>query len=339
MAFIPFLNGLGFTYIGAKEFKMEWIKEGLIYEIPWFLGFVFVENESLETLFIALGLLGMLVAIVRSFVVYSKHKDILIDDDEESQFDINKLLSSFWVIFSIIIFLNGIGLIIIGLKRSNRRWIKEGIAFEFLWILAFFAGSSSEFIYNFFIAVALAGLILSIVRTFMIYFEEERMDSSNKSSDTLEDIPISEQEMEDDSGNVINESQVIPQFKDHYNKINELKETFNQKEENITNLIGSRFNKGEMTYDRFMTVINNCHKLFYHQADSASSIIHLAPDYTVRLDESVKGKIYIMESIIDELNHLIEELIIHDGDDESDEDLKELFNNMDDLINSVKDYK
>ena len=88
-----------------------------------------------------------------------------------------------------------------------------------------------------------------------------------------------------------------------------------------------------------MDVIKNCHKLFYHQSDSALSIINLAPEYSIRLDETVKGKIYILKSIIEEMNHLIEELIIHDGDDESDEELKELFSNMDNLINSVKDYK
>ena len=34
-SFIPTLNGLGFAYIGAKEFKNNWIIEGVIYEIPW----------------------------------------------------------------------------------------------------------------------------------------------------------------------------------------------------------------------------------------------------------------------------------------------------------------
>ena len=89
-----------------------------------------------------------------------------------------------------------------------------------------------------------------------------------------------------------------------------------------------------------MSVIKNCHKLFYHQADSALSIIHLAPEYSMRLDESVKGKIYILKSIIEEMNTLIEEFILLEGSDEkSDEELKELFVNMDNLINSVKDYK
>ena len=95
-----------------------------------------------------------------------------------------------------------------------------------------------------------------------------------------------------------------------------------------------------MSYDRFKSVIDNCHKIFYHHADSALKIIQLAPEFTERLDESVKGKISILESINDEMSNLIEELIIHDGtDDQSEDDLKELFDNMDNLIGSVKDYK
>ena len=137
-----------------------------------------------------------------------------------------------------------------------------------------------------------------------------------------------------------NTSEIIPQFKHYETEINDLKNTFNQKEENITDLINQRFTKEELSYDRFMSVIKNCHKLFYHNADSSLSIIGLAPEYSERLDETVKGKIEILNSIIDEMNNLIEEFILHDGDDEkSEEDLKELFVNMDNLINSVKDYK
>ena len=75
--------------------------------------------------------------------------------------------------------------------------------------------------------------------------------------------------------------------------------------------------------------------LFSFQVTVANlKIIELAPEYSIRLDESIKEKISISESILGEMNHLIEELIIHDGDDESDEELKELFENMDDLINN-----
>ena len=339
LAFIPFLNGLGFAYIGAKEFNSSWIKEGLVYEIPWFLEFIFLGNDSLASLFAGLGLIFMLISIVRTLMVYYKHKDVLIDDDPESKLDIEKSFNSYWVVFSVIIFLNGLGLILVGLKRNVRRWIVEGIFFELLWTLTFALFLVKESLGEFFISISIIGMILSIIITFMVYFEEERMDDGDFHFSALD----STQKTEDIQVPSINESsdaEVIPQFISYNEQINDLKESFNQKEDNINNLINSRFNEEELTYDRFTSVIKNCHKLFYHQANSALSIIHLAPEYSMRLDESIKGKIYIMEGIIDEMNNLIEELILHDGDDkQSEDDLNELFANMDNLINSVKDYK
>lgn len=343
-AFIPFLNGLGFAYIGAKEFNSNWIKEGLIYELPWFLMFLFINFDGLATFFTALGFLFELISIVRTFIVYFKHKDVLIDDDQESQVQMNKILSSYWVIFSVILFLNGVGLIIIGTKRDVKQWIFEGLFFEFLWVLYMFLINPffSEDISYFFISIAMIGFVLSIVRTFMVYFEEERMGRENYDSlKNILDNSLSENDSKPVEGinDISVNSYIIPQFRPYNTEINDLKNTFDQKEENINNLITKRFDNGELSYDRFMDVIKNCHKLFYHQSDSALSIINLAPEYSIRLDETVKGKIYILKSIIEEMNHLIEELIIHDGDDESDEELKELFSNMDNLINSVKDYK
>lgn len=339
LAFIPVINGLGFAYIGAKEFNGNWIKEGLVYEIPWFLLFLFSYNESIGTFFAGIGLLFMLICIIRTFMVYFQNRDVLIYDDPESKVEMNKSFSSYWVIFSLIMLLNGVGLIIIGYRRNVKQWIMEGLFFEFLWIFWLFCISPffSDTVSEFFIGVAFIGLILSIVRTFMIYFEEEKMDDENYSTlKNILDAPIDSSQKTDEKIN----SNIIPQFRAYENEINELKGTFDQKEENITGLIEKRFEKEELSYDRFMDVINNCHKLFYHQADSALSIINLAPEYSLRLDESVKGKIYILKSIIEEMNNLIEEFILLEGsDEESEEDLKELFVNMDNLIGSVKDYK
>lgn len=339
LAFIPVINGLGFAYIGSKEFNGNWIKEGLIYEIPWFLVFLFANNENIATFFAEIGFLLMLVCIIRTFMVYFQNRDVLIYDDPESKVEMNKSFNSFWVIFSFIILLNGVGLIIIGYKRNVKQWIMEGLFFEFLWIFwmfcifPFFNESVSEV----FIGIGFIGVILSIVRTFMIYFEEEKMDDENYS--TLKNILDTSIENSPKEENNI-DSDIIPQFKPYNTEINDLKNTFDQKEENITNLIDKRFNKEELSYDRFSSVLENCHKIFYHQADSALNIIHLAPEYSERLDESVKGKISILESIIDEMNALIEEFILLDGSDEqSEEDLKEMFDNMDNLIGSVKDYR
>ena len=342
VAFIPIINGLGFAYIGAKEFNNNWIKEALIYELPWFLEFLFLFNDGLASFFAGIGLVLMLVCIIRTFMVYFKHKDILIDDDDESRIDVEKSARSYWVIFSFIIFLNGLGLIFVGMKGNIRRWILEGAIFELLWVLYFILFSLNEGIGRFILSLAMIGWVLSIIRTFMVYFEEEKMDNANYSIQRpiAKDTDMVSPKTEGNTNNQSSNLDIIPQFRSYNSQINDLKNTFNKKESDLKDLINKRFNKEELTYDRFMSVIDNCHKLFYHQADSASSIIHLAPEYSERLDETVKDKISILEGIIEEMNNLIEEFIIHDASNQqSEEDLNELFANMDNLISSVKDYK
>ena len=99
---------------------------------------------------------------------------------------------------------------------------------------------------------------------------------------------------------------IIPEFKPYKIEIDNQKQAFDKKEENITGLINKRFETGELSHNRFMSVIDSCHKLFYHQSDSATSIIEMAPEYSERLDETVKDKISIMESINDEMKVLKE---------------------------------
>ena len=335
VAFIPFLNGMTFIYMGSKESNKNWIIEGLVYELPWFLQFLFAYDESIGTALAGFGLLFMFICLLRTlYVSFTYKKEDNIDSSQ-----MRKKSSSFWVIFSIIFLLNGVGLIIVGLRRNVQRWVIEGALFEFLWILYLIIYGIANGVIDFFIAIAVIGWILSIARTIMIYFEEKRMDNAvfTTSPQPVVSAPTPKVSPKPVENAVVD---IIPEFKSYKYEIDNLKQAFDKKEANITGLINKRFENGELSHNRFMSVIDSCHKLFYHQSDSATSIIEMAPEYSERLDETVKDKISIMESINDEMNNLIEELIIHDSDNEkSEEDLQELFSNMDNLINSVKDYK
>ena len=334
VSFIPFLNGMTFVYMGSKESNKNWIIEGLVYELPWFLQFLFAFNEGISTTIASFGILFMLICLLRTLYVSFTYKK-----EMGSSTEMRKRSSSFWMVFSLIMFLNGIGLIIVGYKRNVQRWVLEGALFEFLWILYLISFGIAKGVMDFFIAISVIGWILSIARTIMIYFEEKRMDNgaftpSPKPAVSSPAPEVSPKPVENPVADI------IPEFKPYKNEIDNLKQAFDKKEDNITGLINKRFESGELSHNRFMSVIDSCHKLFYHQSDSATSIIEMAPEYSERLDETVKDKISIMESINDEMNNLVEELIIHDSDNEkSDEDLQELFSNMDNLINSVKDYK
>ena len=50
---------------------------------------------------------------------------------------IDKLIKSWWVILSFVMFLNGFGFIYIGFKHSNRNWIIEGLMYEIPWFFYF----------------------------------------------------------------------------------------------------------------------------------------------------------------------------------------------------------
>lgn len=335
LSLFPFINGMTFVYMGSKESNFKWIIEALVYEFPWFLQFLFAYNDDLATTFAGFGILFMFICLLRTvYVSFTYKKEI-----DSSFRPMRKISSSFWVVFSLIMFLNGVGLIIVGYRRNVQRWVLEGALFEFLWILYFVTYSINDGIINFFIAIAVIGWILSIARTIMIYFEEKRMDnlSFSPSPQPVVSTPAPDISPKPVENAVVD---IIPEFKPYKAQIDNQKQAFDKKEENIADLINKRFETGELAHNRFMSVIDNCHKLFYHQFNSATSIIEMAPECSERLDETVKDKISIMESINDEMNNLIEELIIHDSDNEkSEEDLKELFANMDNLINSVKDYK
>lgn len=335
VSFIPFLNGMTFVYMGSKESNKNWIIEGLVYELPWFLQFLFAFNEGISTTIASFGILFMFICLLRTLYVSFTYKK-----EMGSSTEMRKRSSSFWMVFSLIMFLNGIGLIIVGYKRNVQRWVIEGALFEFLWVLYLISYAIANGIIDFFIAISVIGWILSIARTIMIYFEEKRMDNGAFTPSTKPTLSSPAPEVSPKPVESLAVSEIIPEFKSYKYEIDNLKQAFDKKEDNITGLINKRFESGELSHNRFMSVIDSCHKLFYHQSDSATSIIEMAPEYSERLDETVKDKISIMESINDEMNNLVEELIIHDSDNEkSEEDLQELFSNMDNLINSVKDYK
>jgi len=48
-----------------------------------------------------------------------------------------KIKNSWWVILSVIPFLNGFGFLYIGLKHNNRNWLVEAVTYEFPWFFYF----------------------------------------------------------------------------------------------------------------------------------------------------------------------------------------------------------
>ena len=126
----------------------------------------------------------------------------------------------------------------------------------------------------------------------------------------------------------------------YVDEVEGLKSVFDKKEVRVRELIAKRFEPPQMTYDRFMTTIDKSHDLFYHEADGALNIARYAVEDTPRVESELEIKIDTLKSIIDQIEDLTNELVINiSSEDKSGEDVKTLIDDMENLIDSVKEYK
>lgn len=131
----------------------------------------------------------------------------------------------------------------------------------------------------------------------------------------------------------------VESLKKYEKEINNLKILFEVKEEVVRELIEKRFSPPQITYDKFIAIVDSAHKLFYKQADSATNIINLAAEDTPRVQDEIESKISAMHTIIDQIEKLTNELVINiSNEDNSNDDVKNLLDDMENLIDSVKEY-
>ncbi|WP_407454581.1 hypothetical protein [Methanobrevibacter sp.] len=137
----------------------------------------------------------------------------------------------------------------------------------------------------------------------------------------------------------VSEKTGLESLKKYEKEVNNLKTLFDVKEEVVKDLIEKCFTPPQLTYDRFMNVVNSSHKLFYSQHDSALNIINLAAEDTPRIEAELESKISNMKSIIDQIEELTNELVINlSSDEEATDEVKNLLEEMENLISSVKEY-
>ena len=114
-------------------------------------------------------------------------------------------------------------------------------------------------------------------------------------------------------------------------------EEYDSKEKHLRDLIAKRFEPPQLTYDRFIAAVDNCTKIFNEKAESVQSIIDLASDDSKRVDDEIKSRMEILNSLIDKIDDLTDELVLNIGKS-GDVDVKDLLVDMEDLIDSVKNY-
>lgn len=131
---------------------------------------------------------------------------------------------------------------------------------------------------------------------------------------------------------------IVPEYLEYKNHIEELKNDFDSKAADTRDLIEKRFEPPQLTYTRFIGVVDKSSDVFNHQFESAMNMINLAGEYSAKIDNELKSKIKILTSIIDKLEDLESELVVT-MDDANEDEVNNLFDEMSDLVKSVKDYE
>ena len=187
------------------------------------------------------------------------------------------------------------------------------------------------------LVVLLVLFILPLVYSYYIYNLKSYEVKAKKATPLpkKETSKVSRQE-EISSGSIRSESSSLKRYE---GEINDLKVLFDVKEKVVRDLIEKRFEPPQITYDRFISMVDKAHRMFYNQVDSSKNIIDLATDESPRIRQELESKIANMKTIISQIEELTNELVINiSSDDQSEEEVKILLDDMENLIDSVKDY-
>ena len=136
----------------------------------------------------------------------------------------------------------------------------------------------------------------------------------------------------------IDQKQIIPEYLKYQLELDDLKSKFSFKEKATRNLIAKRFEPPQITYTRFISGVDKSGELFEKHWNAAATMINLADEFSPRIAGEIESKIEILKSIIHKLDDLSNELILND-DISQTADADSLIEDMDSLIDSVKDYE
>ena len=122
-------------------------------------------------------------------------------------------------------------------------------------------------------------------------------------------------------------------------KIEELEKAYYDKERKAKELVEKMFDPNHISYERFNSSIVKSNNLFDIQVGIAKKMAEMDTDDNPFIVKEMETKLQTLQTFIDKMEDLTSELVIHLSSNKKDnEDINNLFKDMDDLIDSVKDY-
>ncbi len=132
---------------------------------------------------------------------------------------------------------------------------------------------------------------------------------------------------------------VMPVSSKYDERIADIEQEYNLKQQRARELVEKVFDPTHMAYNKFSSSIDRSNQLFNNQLEVTRKMVELDTDNNELVEKEIDNKVKTLEAFIDKMEDLINELVIHLSSNKKDnDDINNLFNDMDDLIRSVKDY-
>jgi len=129
-------------------------------------------------------------------------------------------------------------------------------------------------------------------------------------------------------------------LKNYEKQIHELESLYQNKEKIAHELVKQHFPPPQLTYDRFIGVIDSCNLIFHNQVESALNIIEVATRHTTKVEDELKKRVDRLKSLVEKIDELTYELTINlnNSGEQSSDEVKDLLEDMQKLVDSVKEY-
>ena len=122
-------------------------------------------------------------------------------------------------------------------------------------------------------------------------------------------------------------------------KINEIEQEYDLKQARASQLVEKMFDPDHMAYSKFTSAITKSNQLFKNQIKIAKRMVELDNGENAVVEGELEYKIKTLNTFVDKMEDLINEMVIQMSSDKEDHnEINNLFSDMDDLIDSVKDY-
>lgn len=132
-------------------------------------------------------------------------------------------------------------------------------------------------------------------------------------------------------------AQVVKASSRYESKVKEVEQEYNSKQAKAMELVDKLFDPSHMSHSKFTSAIQKSNQLFANQLKITQRMMELESSETV--NRQIEDKINVLNAFVDKMEDLINELVIQLSSNKKDnDDINNLFNDMDDLIDSVKDY-